>query len=402
MVEVPEVFKTAPAEVKRYFEAKRSQPSFDWRDLAPEEHAFSFTVAKSAGYDVLDDIRAAVDSAITHRVPFEQFQQNLTPILQAKGWWGSTKAVDPQTGETVDVQLGSPRRLRTIYWANTMTAHAAGEWDRTQRNKRFLPFLVYTRSTAENKRPEHEGWVGIVLPVDHPFWDTHYPPNGWLCKCGVRQISRAEAERLGYRPDQKVIEIKTWRWYNKRTGEWHEVPEGVDPGWANNPGKNRAANASRFLYDQLAAMPTHRQAVAIEDIVGSPVLKAMADGKMAKGSFVPIAQMPEPAVSAFEASTPLVRLSSDSVQHIISEYPERALHVADLRQALSVVLRPEAIIQGDRAAVMMGAAAGVWWRVVVKPAKDGEQWWLTSFHRKSEKEALRAIRRARENGKLLE
>jgi uncharacterized protein with gpF-like domain len=28
-------------------------------------------------------------------------------------------------------------------------------------------------------RPMHAAWHNTVLPFDHPFWKTHYPPNGW-------------------------------------------------------------------------------------------------------------------------------------------------------------------------------------------------------------------------------
>jgi hypothetical protein len=37
--------------------------------------------------------------------------------------------------------------------------------------------------------------VGTVLPVDDPFWDTHYPPIGFNCRCGVRSLSESELER---------------------------------------------------------------------------------------------------------------------------------------------------------------------------------------------------------------
>ena len=172
-----DLFATAPEEVLRYFRAKRQVPTFDWRDVAPAEHAFSFTVAKTAGFDVLEDLHSAVDDAIANRVPFAQFQERLTPILQEKGWWGRKIAVDPADGVPKVVQLGSPRRLRTIYWANTATAHAAGEWERTQRTKRFLPYLVYVQSIAENKREDHLALVGTTLPVDDPWWDYYNPPN---------------------------------------------------------------------------------------------------------------------------------------------------------------------------------------------------------------------------------
>ena len=398
----PDLFQTAPAEVVRYFRAKKSVPTFDWRDVAPEEHAFSWTVAKSMEHDVLDDIRSAVDDAIVNRVPFEAFRQRLTPILQQKGWWGRRVQTDPKDGVPKVVQLGSPRRLRVIYWANTRTAHAAGEWERTQRTKRFLPFLTYTLSSAEHRRVEHEGWVGTTLPVDDPWWDTHYPPNGWGCQCGVRQISQREAERLGWSEETTAPEAAIRPWRNKRTGQTVMVPEGIDPGWDTNPGKNRGRNVSEFLFGKVDAMPPNRQRVAIEDVVGSPALKALASGRAAAGSFLPVAQLGQRVVDAFGARTAVVSLSADSVGHILHDHADRLLGVDDFRSGISVIRHPAAIVRRGRSLVLVGQAAGVWWRTVVKSANDGREWWLVSLHRKSAKSVLDFIERARRQGNLME
>lgn len=271
------LFQTAPEEVVRYFRAKRSIPTFDWRDIAPEEHAFSWTVAKSMENDVLEDIRAAVDDAIVNRVPYAEFQERLTPILQEKGWWGRRVQQDPKDGTLKIVQLGSPRRLRTIYWANTRTAHAAGEWERTQRNKRFLPFLLYTLSRAERRRKEHEGWVGVVLPVDDPWWDTHYPPNGWGCQCGVRQISEREARRLGWEDGMEGPQVIMRAWKNKRSGETVMVPMGIDPGWATNPGKHRARNMAELISGRLDRLPIRARSAALQDYLASPAFQHFVD-----------------------------------------------------------------------------------------------------------------------------
>lgn len=398
-----DLFKTAPREVIRYFDAKETKPSFDYRDIALEEHAFSWTVAKSTGYDILDDLRGAMREANNRRQPFEEFQRNVIWTLHEKGWWGKKLEIDPLTGEEKLVQLGSTRRLRTIYWANTRTAHAAGEWERTERTKAFLPFLVYKLSRAERKRPEHEAWVGIVAPVDDPIWDRLYPPNGWGCQCGIRQISRPEAIRLGWREDASPYVIAERPWYNKRTGETSMLPVGVDPGWDTNPGKLRGQNVSRFLHDKIDAMPPARQRIAIDDIVGSPILKAMAEGHMPK-SFLPVSQMPAPVVEAFGATTAVVRLSSDSVEHIVAEHAARGLTTDDFRSAIAVLTAPAAVVRepGERSARFYGASGGSWWRVVVKSAAAGAEWWLTSFLRKNEKEARRVIERAARNGHVVE
>ncbi|SBW14307.1 hypothetical protein BR10RB9215_C11520 [Brucella sp. 10RB9215] len=397
-----DLFKTAPAEVVRYFDAKKSKPTFDWRDIAPEEHAYSWMVAKSAGFDILDDIRAAMAESIRDQLPFEHFRDQLTPILQQKGWWGRKIAVDPQDGVPKVVQLGSPRRLRTIYWSNIRSAHAAGEWEKTVRNKRFLPFLVYLLSVSAERRPEHETWVGIVLPVDHPFWDTHYPPNGWGCKCRIRQITQREAERLGWKEGQEppVVVMKEWR--NKRTGQISMVPDGIDPRWETNPGKTRGRNVSEFLYGKVDAMPPQRQSVAVTDIVGSPLMDALAKGYLQKGAALPVAQVGRSVVEALGARTALVKLSDQSVRHIIEEHAARNLVTDDFRAAIGVLRDPAAVIRRGRSAAFIGAVGGVWWRTVVKSANDGLEWWLVSLHRKSEKEALKVIERARRAETLVE
>lgn len=401
MADDADLFKTAPAEVVRYFRAKRSIPTFDWRDVAPQEHAFSWTVAKSAGYDILDDIRAATDDAIVTRVPYDEFARKLTPILQQKGWWGKQRAFDPQDGVEKLVQLGSPRRLRTIYWANVRSAYAAGEWERTQRNKRFLPFLVYTLSVAVHRREEHESWVGTVLPVDHEWWHTHYPPNGWGCQCGVRQISAGEARRLGYTDGMPAPEIVMRKWTNKRTGEVVWVPEGIDPGWQTNPGVSRGRNLSELLHGKVEEMPDYRRAVAIEDIVGSPILKALAERRMPTDSFMPVAQLPVAVVQAMGARTRTVRLSAAGVEHMLHDHSDRALTTEDYRDAIAVMLDPEAAIARGRAVALYGLVKGKWWRTVVKSAQDGLEWWLVSMHRKSEKDVMRQIAKGERDGSRL-
>ena len=50
----PEELKKPPAEVLRFFKEKGLKESFSWQDMMLDEHAHAFTVAKSAGFDVLE------------------------------------------------------------------------------------------------------------------------------------------------------------------------------------------------------------------------------------------------------------------------------------------------------------------------------------------------------------
>ena len=66
--------------------------------------------------------------------------------------------IDPETGETREVELGSPRRLKTIYSTNMRTARAAGQWERIQRTKATHPYLLYELGPSGEHRPEHVAW----------------------------------------------------------------------------------------------------------------------------------------------------------------------------------------------------------------------------------------------------
>lgn len=226
-----------PEEAIRFFRSKGLAASFAWQDVWEAEHARAFTVAKAMERTVLEEIRAALDRAISEGETLDQFREQLTPRLQTLGWWGRQPMTDPQTGETREVQLGSPRRLRTIFEMNVRSAYAAGRWERIEESKALLPLLVYTTAGDERVRPEHQAWDGVCLPVDDPWWETHYPPCDWGCRCTVLQISRRIAERRGLTPGAPPPRFQPRPWTNPRTGEVTVHESGVAPGFGFNVGR---------------------------------------------------------------------------------------------------------------------------------------------------------------------
>jgi hypothetical protein len=37
----------------------------------------------------------------------------------------------------------------------------------------------------------------MIVRADDPWWDVHYPPNGWGCSCYVRALSQGDIDRHG-------------------------------------------------------------------------------------------------------------------------------------------------------------------------------------------------------------
>ncbi len=113
------------------------------------------------------------------------------------------------------------------------------------------PYWEYRHGDSAVPRPEHLAWDGLILPADDPWWQTHYPPNGWGCKCKVFALSARDLKRMGKSGPDTAPDNGTYQWTDKKTGETHTVPKGIDPGWDYNVGE--AAWGRRLADDTMNA-----------------------------------------------------------------------------------------------------------------------------------------------------
>jgi len=387
-----------PAEAIRIFRAKGFRIGFDWRDVWQQEHARAVTVAKAMRLDVLTDIRAAVDAALAGGTTFQQFRETLEPTLRAKGWWGRVNQTDPLTGETAPVQLGSPRRLKIIFDTNLRGAYAAGTWERIERVKARRPFLRYVSVLDDRTRPEHRAWHDTVLPVDDPFWSTHYPPNGWRCRCTVQQLSRRDMDRAGIGESPNAPPRKPKPFRNKRTGEVSQIPDGIDPGFAFNNGKAAAGRAPR----------TGREAEAL-DLLAAKVDQAPLDiarqamnqqrasrdfaGFAAGGTpgAMPVAVLDAGLAARIGAKGRAVRFSQETAVKQMRVHPH--LTPVEYGRLQRLIDSGEAILDRDRHIVFQAREEGRWWRAVIKTTRDGRELYLVSLSRLAERHAERLRRR---------
>ena len=238
-------FGVLPKAALRYLRGKGLKTSRHWTDVWREENAVTFTAARMTRLSLIQETHRELVKALESGETMETFRARLQPFLERRGW-ARDIAEAPRGGDI-------PTRLDRIYRANMRTARSAGQWDRIQRTKQLMPFLVYELGPSRDHRPEHEAWAGTCLSADHPWWRTVMPPNGWGCKCRVRQITRAERDRLvkAGKVTTTAPALPTREWTNPATGEVHRVPRGIDPGWDTNPGFERARGVSQAGLDRL-------------------------------------------------------------------------------------------------------------------------------------------------------
>ena len=380
-----------PPEASAYLRNKGIRPSFSWEDVEPEEHAVQFTVAKAMHVDVLEAVKTALQKAIDEGIPLEQFTRELKPRLRKLGWWGQKELVDPLTGEARRVQLGSPRRLRTIYRANIRTARAVGQWERIQRTKRALPYLVYLLGPSERHRPQHQAKAGLVLHVDDPLWQTWYPPNGWNCKCHVRQITRREADERGISdsPDVPMRDV-----LNKRTGEIKRIPSGIDAGWEKNPGLFRQKNMERFLAGKLDAADPAIARAAAKDLASSWRVRRIYEGT-AKGG-VPIGVLPKELVERLGSKSKMTLFSDATAMKQKRNHPD--LQSSDYTRLADLLENGRVVTQGKNHLGFVGRDYDLPWIAVVKVTQDLSELYLQTLYRPS---TGRYVERFLKRGKIL-
>ena len=244
-------------EVSQYIAKKSLKTSPNgWRDIYAQEHATAFTVAKLKDLNLLGRVQKEITHSIEHGDTYKHFQKRMQPELQK--WLDSVRRAPPEAIEGPELDKWKSRkdryRLRRIFETNTRQAYSQHLYQRGMDNE-FVSHVIYRIGPSINHRADHVRLDGLVLPKTDPMWDTHWPPNGWNCKCYVRFIGKKKLEQ--YRKDgvpdlqrvdhagrlnktKPIFETappQQYKWFTRESGLDIAIPADIDPGFEWNPGK---------------------------------------------------------------------------------------------------------------------------------------------------------------------
>lgn len=95
------------------------------------------------------------------------------------------------------------RWLKAEYSHTLATANMVDKWQSIKADADLYPNAKYLTVNDNRVRDAHKSWNGLVLPINHPFWDNHLPPNDWGCRCDVIGVDEEVS------PDIPNLQAKT-------------------------------------------------------------------------------------------------------------------------------------------------------------------------------------------------
>ncbi|MFT9215756.1 MAG: hypothetical protein ABF513_05805, partial [Acetobacter malorum] len=274
-----------------------------------------------------------------------------------------------------------------------------------------------------------------LIRADEPWWNTHYPPNGWKCHCTVRALSEKMAKRMGLTVSSAPL-LNARPWLNKRTGQTLWVPEGIDPGFAYNPGKAWQEGlappiGSRFKAEDAGSVarpsvPPQKPAPSPAPVAHKPeqeethlvpvpdrhrddarraafthlrtavqaAVRENNEGALKKlgTRTIDIGVLPQELADALGAKTRKVLLSGATIrkQDQPDKHPE--LTADDYARIPDLLKNPLIVARSRDLHLMLIGIAGRLYRAIVKVTADREEMFLQSFHRTTPDKARRDLR----------
>ena len=289
--------------------------------------------------------------------------------------------------------------------------YGAARWRQQEANADSRPFLMYDARDDRRTRPAHRAMDGQVFRIDDPIWRTHYPPNGWRCRCRVRALTERQVRDRGLRvrsSEDHLRRVDQVAGFDKRTGKPVLMPgtrytwrggDGrehallPDAGWSYNPGRHDLGrDAADRMIAKIDAAPPDLAAVAVGQPWRNPLFRRHLEGRGDAGDW-PVARMPDAALAATGGRSPTVRLSASTAAKQALRHPDLAPD--DYARVQRILDRGKMFRdrRDPRAAVGFIEADGRLWRAVVKATENRAETYLASLHRAHRRQRLAARER---------
>ncbi len=332
-VDLQGAFRKPFKEQQAFFRRKLALPSERWDDIQRDQHDKAFIVAGATKADLVADLKGSVQKAIDEGKSIQWFREQFGQIVQKHGWADWTGSSTP---------AGVAWRTRTIYTTNLKTSYAAGRWAQMTDPDvlKARPYWRYRHRTIENPRLEHKSWNDLVLPAMHPWFTTHWAPNGFGCNCGIDAINGRQLAAMGKSGPDSPPNDGTYDYTVPSTGEVVTLPKGIQYGWDYAPGRSAAQDALQARMGRLDGLDAEISRLHVRSLVRSDVFRRFFNGQI-QGEF-PLGVLPEATQADLKLPSPVVMTSQERLASHLQDFPAIGL---DDYQLIQQILDAGALVE---------------------------------------------------------
>ena len=383
----------------QFLRDKLNLPTAHFDDILKSAHDRAFVVAGATKADLLTDFHDAVTKAAKDGKSIQWFRKNFDEIVRKNGWEGWTGS---------DTKAGRDWRARIIYQTNLTTSYAAGRW--AQLNDpdliKLRPYWKYIHNdSVQHPRPLHVRWSGLVLKHDDPWWKTHFPPNGWGCRCRVTAVSARQFDG-DTPPDDGTRTVED------RFGQSHRVPNGIDYGWDYAPGRSWTPEVEKYPYqlardvvkswgmdgvfrrweEQLSKqLQDLRRQPRFSSLDGDALIEALRLADVMPKEKLAMAIIAPDVRTLLQTDRSAVYVSADTLIKQMIKREGQPIDVSHYETLQDLMNQAEVITQQDSNRVLYWTIAGRVWKAVLKTTSRRDEIYLLSLHPANAKDIRRQV-----------
>ena len=269
-----------PEGALRYFDSLNLPLPANAGEAIAQTAAKGRSIAGIYQQEIVGDLLNSLRQSAAEGTPFATWRKNALAMLRERGL-ALDKAgdmVQQSTGEVVGTGL-TRHRLQTIFQTQMTNARMASLWQKLQENKDARPYLQYSAINDARTRPAHRALDNVVYPIDDPFWDYFYPPNGFRCRCYVMALAPRDVARAGLTVSHSSPEQFSEMVITNRKGQSHTrtritLADGrsftPDKGFDNNVGKNHLAQLGQLQMERAVDLPPRLASMAVGEALKDP------------------------------------------------------------------------------------------------------------------------------------
>jgi SPP1 gp7 family putative phage head morphogenesis protein len=171
-------------EASDWFRTRLPVTRDQWDGMRVAARSQAFTIAGTQQLDVVQAVMDSLQSAIDKGTPIDKWRADVRESLAKK--FGAAADIKPST-------------LDTAFINANQHAYNAGRFEQMNSPDvaKALPMRRYDSVLDGRTSDACKTCAGTILPHDHPWWQTHWPPLHHRCRSTVRALTERMANRKG-------------------------------------------------------------------------------------------------------------------------------------------------------------------------------------------------------------